>query len=436
LFIRNAYHGDLFRINDLELVIDTKNFNNKYQKYIDQTYVVEILAKNLENPDLNISSSFELTFADKNDMNSYFIGKKDEYIYEHGYGDPSFSKVVSDFYYGPDLKFNISLKTDNLTSGNSDIVLPIITKTKEVTDPQILQGNHGCYSSFFNRFMNTTSNIENIAFYCVHEHAIDRHIFDTVEQEEINWDSTEFSRYSFIDFSVVARSQSATHFNDELIVLSEKPSEKEIKYYLHFFDVVEDMVTWREMVPVELPSRYKLREKDPLIDFDNGSYFVLIDESETSLFFVSRDGHLEATKFIKNKVKDLDVYNDLLFVTHFDTNYVPVYKISSYFDKWYQREYIQVDFLNNYEFSTEIKEFNTKDTCQAVIFQNDNLIEIWEIGSPYKIEFVRALPFFMYKNDYKFYFNTRLEQIIYARFERFLYVIMINPEEIGDKKLF
>jgi hypothetical protein len=432
LFVRNAFFGNLYKINDIELVVNTRDSN--FEDWVNKTYVVNITAYNSENSEHKVSSKFRLTFAHNRNMDSYYIGDQSKYIYGHSYGDPSFSEIVSDYYLGPDLKFNLSLKEIVGWEGYT-IHLPNITTTSEASFPQKLHQETDCKSSFFNRFLNRTSQIENIAFYCIHEHSIEKHIFDTVRQEEINWSSNVYPRYKFFDFAVVLRSKTTTSFDDELIIVSEEILRQNTEYFMHFFDVRADLVTWRNKVRIQLPNRYSLRQKDPLIDFDQGSYLVFIDSRETTLFFISREGVKEAEKFISRPVQNLDVFKDLLFVTHFNYNKIPVYKVSRFTDTG-GKVFLQVDLLSSFIFKHNIHDFDTKNSKDALVFSQDNIIELWEIVSPYKIDYIRMLPFFKYFDTMKFYISEGENKVVFARYDRFLYVIMVGKSDPKLKKLF
>jgi hypothetical protein len=135
LFVRNAFRGDLFQINDIELAINTRK--PKFDDWVNKTFTVNITAYNSESPQYTVSSSFRLIFADSRDMNSYYIGDKKRYDYGYSYGDPSFSEIVSDFYYGPDLKFNVIVKEIVGWEGYQ-ISLPNITNTADKSKMQQL----------------------------------------------------------------------------------------------------------------------------------------------------------------------------------------------------------------------------------------------------------------------------------------------------------
>lgn len=161
-FVKNAFIGNLYAINDLELVINTKKYNTEYHKYINQTYQLNIMAYNIEQKNNSVTTKFNITFADQDDMSSYFIGSTKQLNYIHGYGDQSFSEIVSNNYMGPDLKFGHMLKPG---SDGYDLVIPNITATKELSVIRDLTSDSNCTDSFFNRFTDPNTGVENIAFY-------------------------------------------------------------------------------------------------------------------------------------------------------------------------------------------------------------------------------------------------------------------------------
>jgi len=131
LFIKNAFIGDLYTIKDVELVIDSKTFSAEYRQYINQTFQMNVTAYNVESKDRALSTIFNITFADRNDMNTYFIGRLDYYYVGYSYGDPSFSEEISNYYMGPDLKFNLRL--NSTSEYDKNIVMPNITDTEELS---------------------------------------------------------------------------------------------------------------------------------------------------------------------------------------------------------------------------------------------------------------------------------------------------------------
>lgn len=427
-FVKNPFFGQLYSINELDFVIDTKNFRNRYQEYINQTYLVNITAFNQERKVESIWTTFRLTFAGRKDMNSYFVGNHDSYLFGHSFGDPSFAKIVSDFFYGPDLKFNLIFK--NTTGDRTDLVLPVVTSTHTISETGKLHGKNNCTASFFNRFLNRTTQVENIAFYCIHPHSIEKHIFDTRKIGEINYNVIDYPKSNFIDFAVILDTQSLYGSNDELIMLS---AEDDGTYMLHYFDVRDELVTWRSSYKLQL-NGYRLRSEDPLIDFDSGSYLVLIDERETRLFFASRSGIVEDTISLSKRVRNLDMFGDLLFVNYYESKEVPVIKISRFING--DKEEISSELLNTFYFNNTIREFSTMESENMVIFSASRQIEIWRIRSAFTVDYVRVLPFFKYEDVMEFYVSEEDNRIVQARFDRFLYVIMINRKDPTDKKLF
>lgn len=432
LFVKNAYIGNLYHVNDVEFVIDTKNNKKKYQSYINQTFIINITAFNLENQYQQVNSSFRLTFAGKYDMNSYFVGSSDTYYFGHGYGDPSFSKVVSDLYYGPDLKFDLALKSNS--EYHKSLLLPNITSTKTMFNVMKLHSGSNCTSNFFNRFLNETTQVENIAFYCIHEHMIEQHIFDTELSQEIEGNKYHFPRYKFIDFFVVLSEDNTGTVNDTLIMLSDEPTGRIKNYYLHYFDVRSNVITWSKKILLNIQN-YELRSFDPLIEYDRGTYLVFIDKYETTLFFVCSTGEEKARLTVDTRVQSVDFYGDLLFLTYYDAKRISVYKVSRYTDE-YKTEYLTVEYLNDFQFDNKIIEYDTLNTDKALVFSKDNLLELFEIVTPYRIDYIKKLPFFKYADKMRFYIKEHDGKVAFTRFERFLYVILVNKSDIRDKKLF
>jgi hypothetical protein len=153
------------------------------------------------------------------------------------------------------------------------------------------------------------------------------------------------------------------------------------------------------------------------------------------MYFISREGTLLKDIQLGKRVNNLDVYGDLFFITQTEDKDIPVYKVSRIVDHDITKS-ISIDYLSTFTFEDEIIEFDTKGSDQAMIFTGENEIQVWQIDSPYRKEFVRKLPFFKYEDHMVFYVNEDELKIVFARVERFLYVIMVNKENKRDKKLF
>ena len=150
---------------------------------------------------------------------------------------------------------------------------------------------------------------------------------------------------------------------------------------------------------------------------------------------ISAEGEFKHSFKTKDRWKDLDIHNDLLMVTYYMKNIVSVYKLSKYIsdDGTF---YLTTEFLNDFTFKTPLFEFNTKGSNMALTFSGDNTIKLYEISSAYSINFVRQIPLFKYKRNMKFLINKDTDDVTYARYEEFLYVVLYNTENEKDKKLF
>ena len=149
---------------------------------------------------------------------------------------------------------------------------------------------------------------------------------------------------------------------------------------------------------------------------------------------ISSEGEFKLLFKAKEKCKDLDIYNDLLFVTYYSSNTVSIYKLSKYVigDTYY----LSTEFLNDLIFKIPLLEFHTKGSNLALIFSGINTIQLYEIESAYLAKFMREVPLFKYKKNMNFLINKDTKDVTYSRFNEFLYVILYNIEDEKDKKLF
>ena len=244
IFVQNAWIGTLFKINDLKFEIDTSEMNENYSKYANKTYRADILVYNDEKQTEKAIMRFNITFAEANDMTTYFIGDLNSYYFGYSYGDSSFSKPISTFYLGPDLKFNLTLKSDS--DYVKSLILPNITSTQEKSNIREFHTSEEWNQSFFNRYANYETGTENIAFYWIQNSTIEEHIFRTKDLIETRKVIYPYSRYSFVDFFYVNLYDSdiANEFTDLLVVLGIQRTGKIEQYYLHYFDLKNDVITW------------------------------------------------------------------------------------------------------------------------------------------------------------------------------------------------
>ena len=149
---------------------------------------------------------------------------------------------------------------------------------------------------------------------------------------------------------------------------------------------------------------------------------------------ISSEGEFKHSFKTESKWKDIDIYNDLIFVTYYMSNIVSVYKLSKYStDKTY---YLSTEFLNDFIFNIPLLEFNTKGSRTALTFSRDSTMQLFEIESAYSIVFKREIPLFKYKQNMRFLINRDTNDITYSRLEQFLYVVLYNINNDKDKKLF
>ena len=149
---------------------------------------------------------------------------------------------------------------------------------------------------------------------------------------------------------------------------------------------------------------------------------------------ITSEGEFKHSFTTKDRWKDLDIYKDLLIVTYYAKNKVSVYKLSKYSDD--RTEYLTTEFLNDLVFEIPLLEFNTKGTNIALTFSGNNTMQLFEIISAYSIDFIREIPLFKYKRNMNFLINSDTNDITYARYEEFLYIVLLNFENEKDKKLF
>ena len=247
IFVQNACKGALYKINDLKFEIDTTDLGKEYDKYVNKTYKIDLFAYNQEKLNQNASMTVKISFVDNRDMTTYFVGTSDIYYFGYNYGDSSFSKPISSYFVGPDLKFNLTLKSDS--EYIRSLVLPNITNTQEKSNIREFHTIEEWSQSFFNRYTNIATGTENIAFYCIQNSAIEEHIFRTKDLIETKKETYSYDRYSFVDFYVnLYDDKDVNNFTDLLVVLGIIKIGKQEKYFLHYFDLKNDIITWKEKV--------------------------------------------------------------------------------------------------------------------------------------------------------------------------------------------
>ena len=161
---------------------------------------------------------------------------------------------------------------------------------------------------------------------------------------------------------------------------------------------------------------------------------IVVDKSETKLYFVSdfqSDSSISINTAYKINVAFLSMEN-YLFISYMKSNFVPVYVLYFSKDEITEENKINVEFFREIAFSVQYLIFDIDESGLGLIFYGKNYIQLYNMRSAYNIEYIRQLPLFRYAKEYQFAYNSNVNDIVYIRYEGFLYVVFkhhINPVE-------
>ena len=121
IFVINPEKWSIERINDYEIIFNLYNKKEEYLPYWNRTFEAIIKAMNEDKTATYLQLKFNITFANQTDMDSYYIESNVVQTIDWSYGDNLFNFSISEFYSGPDLRFEYRLNSSSLLESDTKI---------------------------------------------------------------------------------------------------------------------------------------------------------------------------------------------------------------------------------------------------------------------------------------------------------------------------
>jgi hypothetical protein len=107
IFIRNFIRWETFLIQEDNLIINTNDYKEQYQRHLNNSYQITVNATNQFILGKEVTRTFNITLTDWNDMETYVIGRDKESPFAHTYGDRYYSRPIGQFFSGPNKNFGL-----------------------------------------------------------------------------------------------------------------------------------------------------------------------------------------------------------------------------------------------------------------------------------------------------------------------------------------
>ena len=244
IFVRNAHRWEIFNIEPNYLIVDTHTYINDFLTLVNTTYEVTIIASNEFFLTTSPCQKLNVTFTEMEDMNAYLIANKDHSNYAHAYGDSAFERNIDQYFSGPNKHFGIlPLTSEKLRPENKFkikyFVKSIIRKLQEESQ---------CFYSVFSRWMNPSTSIESVSFFCIGNNTIEKHEFNAENMEQLDFTRDEFPFANFLDFYVIENE--FTQGRRLRILSQEEGSKSSSAYFIHEFLFTRNILRWRRRTKI------------------------------------------------------------------------------------------------------------------------------------------------------------------------------------------
>ena len=129
------------------------------------------------------------------------------------------------------------------------------------------------------------------------------------------------------------------------------------------------------------------------------------------------------------------VFEDQLYISHYNDTEVSVYKIYNYQEDS-SRINISIEFIRIQNFNESYCGFDIDNQGKILVFSKPNIILVYQIKTINVMSYLRQLNFFNYMTEFTFTTNDYENGIVYNFYDNFLYIIMVNMTDTTDKALF
>ena len=438
IYVRNAENWRIYKINEIEFVLDAQTYDSIIFPYLFNTYEIiitwyqtSIYSKNVPKVQLH----FNITFTDPTDMNLYFIGQTKDQVMLHSYGDQNFNVRLDDFYMGPNKIFGFELVSS--PQFGSNITLPKIFNAyeKKIASFQ-LDLKYPWSKALVLRKTNNFAPYSYLSLHWILENYIEHYIYDNEGRNVIKLNGKEYLYSNFIDYFITKDVTKYFRNKELLVILSKEKSNQIYEYVVHIFDIEKEKIFWIAKFYFNKNSS-KLREHKPIIPLPYTHWVILVDESEKDLYFVPNDPEkLIYTLNSEQKIMfAFPTISDQLYVSHYNDNKISIYKVYKYEDES-GNSTISIEFIRYQVFNITYVWFDIDIYGLALVFTNLNTIYIYQMKTLFDMKIVRIINFFKFMTTYEFWTNKDKNDIVYSRKDSYLFIVMSNISDPAQRSLF
>ena len=277
-YIRDQEKWRVYNINDVELVIDSKNQIKQFKEWINSTFEWRI-----EVHDNNITHKikyqyFNVSFLHNEDTTPYYIELSEDKHIVNSYGDPNFIFHISSKYLGPNLKFNMVL-SENIPYGDN-ITLPLINDQFE-SDSKIhsIDDDLNWIEILVKKFRDKETDELMISIIFLEHDFISTYIYQLSNKKHVKTIRSEYSHSNFIDIEIATTLYKKNEHSDFYYLLSKENSTQGSNYAVHTFSFSNKMLNWVNKFGLPKDS-IELRIYKPMIQLYLSFWSVLVDKSE------------------------------------------------------------------------------------------------------------------------------------------------------------
>ena len=437
IYLRNIQKWKIYKLNDIEFIIDTYSNQSSIFPYLFNQYEIKLYcyheflySRHLE----EVILIFNITFTDHTDMNIYFIGNSKNETLEHSYGDQNFAVNLNKYYMGPNMILGYEL-VSSIPYGPNITLPKIVNIYDEKTVSIKLISNFHCSYVLPSRLFSSFNPYAILSLQWVYNNYIEGYVFSDRGGEVTLKQKKEYLSSYFIDCYTT---NSLRYFKNKkiLVVISQENNPENPNYIAHVFDIQEENIFWIDKYPINT-NKLKLRSQRSVIHLDSTNWIILVSESEKDLLFVSENPKTNSY-YLHSEVKIMyaySVFGNQLCVSHYNETSVSIYKVYKYEDEQ-QKWTISIEFILKQEFPEVYSWFDIDVNGLGLIFTDPNTIYVYQVYTIFEMEFIRVINFFEYTKSFKFQTNNDEHDIVYSRKDSMLYIVMQNTTDTAERVLF
>lgn len=183
---------------------------------------------------------------------------------------------------------------------------------------------------------------------------------------------------------------------------------------------------------------YRLRRNNPLIPLERDGYDILVEESEKIILIASTQRN-NRNFVIETSQRVNDVHpccDNHIYFSFYNSSTISAYRKFRYYSVATNSHYISIEYADSFRFPNNYLAFDIDDKGVALVFSLQNTIEVYQTRTIYFLDFVRRLPMYTFKDNWRFVTNARSPQPVFRRLNECLYIVMANILDPLDRRIF